>query len=298
MKAQIPDELKQDVPQTRWGKVLVATPVIMTVVATALAGLASSEMTRAQYARSLAAQQQSKVGDQWSFFQAKRIRGSLARSTLDLLQTTADVRPLSADTLAKFAPAPDAATAAALQKAELPPVPAAVELIPEVKSALAFLEASKPDSEITAVLAKVREEALADSVRAARDRADAFDTATRPINQGLDRLEKSLAGADRDRVRDFTAARLRFTAARYDAEARLNQTVAQFIELQVRQSNFIAERHNRRSQRFFLGMLAAQAAVVVSTFSLAAQKRSMLWTLAAVAGLAAVGFAAYVYFFV
>jgi hypothetical protein len=34
MSAKIPDELKADVPQTRWGKILVATPVVMTVVAT------------------------------------------------------------------------------------------------------------------------------------------------------------------------------------------------------------------------------------------------------------------------
>ena len=49
MKAQTPDALKSDVPQTTWGKILVATPVVMTVVATLLAGLASSEMTSAQY---------------------------------------------------------------------------------------------------------------------------------------------------------------------------------------------------------------------------------------------------------
>ena len=48
----------------------------------------------------------------------------------------------------------------------------------------------------------------------------------------------------------------------------------------------------------FVRWLAAQAAVIVSTFSLAAQKRSMLWTFAAAAGLAAVGFAVYVYFYV
>ena len=64
MKLNIPDALKSDVPQTLWGKVLTATPVVMTVVATMLAGLASSEMTRAQYSRSLAAQQQSKAGSQ------------------------------------------------------------------------------------------------------------------------------------------------------------------------------------------------------------------------------------------
>ncbi len=46
---------------------------------------------------------------------------------------------------------------------------------------------------------------------------------------------------------------------------------------------------------FFFGMLAAQAAVIVSTFAIAAQKRSFLWFVAAAAGLAAVIFAIYVY---
>ncbi len=79
MKVEIPDALKSDVPQTLFGKILSATPVVMAVVATMLAGLASSEMTRAQYDRSLGAQQQSKAGDQWGFFQAKRMRGAFQR---------------------------------------------------------------------------------------------------------------------------------------------------------------------------------------------------------------------------
>src|SRR5881394_2288531 len=135
MKTQIPETLKKDVPQTTWGKILTATPVIMTVVATALAGLASSEMTRAQYARSLAAQQQAKAGDQWGFFQAKRLRGSMQRTTLDLIQATADVRPLGAELLAKV----DSATAAALQKGELPAPPPTVEMKPAIKTALELL---------------------------------------------------------------------------------------------------------------------------------------------------------------
>src|SRR5512140_479517 len=93
MKVQIPNELKADMPQTTFGKILSATPVVMAVVATLLAGLASSEMTRAQYDRSLGAQQQSKAGDQWSFFQAKRLRGAYQSSSLDLLQSVAEVRP-------------------------------------------------------------------------------------------------------------------------------------------------------------------------------------------------------------
>ena len=47
MKTTIPEPLKADLPQTKWGKVLGATPVVMTVIATMLAGLSSSEMTRA-----------------------------------------------------------------------------------------------------------------------------------------------------------------------------------------------------------------------------------------------------------
>src|ERR1051325_5180726 len=103
MKVQIPNELKADVPQTGWGKILTATPVVMAVVATMLAGLASSEMTRAQYDRSLAAQQQSKAGDQWSFFQAKRLRGAFQRNTAELLQAISELRPLEPATLRNWA---------------------------------------------------------------------------------------------------------------------------------------------------------------------------------------------------
>ena len=56
MKIQVPDEVKGGVPTNTWGKILSTTPVVMAVVATLLAGLASSEMTRAQYDRFLAAQ--------------------------------------------------------------------------------------------------------------------------------------------------------------------------------------------------------------------------------------------------
>ena len=101
-----------------------------------------------------------------------------------------------------------------------------------------------------------------------------------------------------DAARDFTAARLRYTAARYDAEARLNQTVANILELQVRKGNASAERHHRRSGKFFYGMLGAQLAVIVSTFSIAARQRNFLWSIAAAAGLAAVSFALYVYLYI
>jgi hypothetical protein len=69
-------------------------------------------------------------------------------------------------------------------------------------------------------------------------------------------------------------------------------------ELQVRKSNIAAERHHARSERFFFGMLAAQAGVIISTFAMATKKRNLLWSLAAGAGLLAIAFAVYVYLYV
>jgi hypothetical protein len=295
MSTKIPDELKMDMPQTTWGRILIATPVVMTVVATLLAGLASSEMTRAQYNRSFAAQQQAKAGDQWSFFQAKRLRGTMQLSTLDMLRSTASVRPLDEAVLTKFGEA-DAAASAAMLKGELPPVPASTVSDPPLKNALEAVERTKPEREIRSLLESVKAETVDEAIQTARDRAAAFDAATSPISRSVDRIEKAVAASGpADLVRDVTAARLRYTAARYDVEARLNQAVANLYELQVRQSNMAAERHHRRSERFFLGMLAAQAAVITATFALAARQRSLLWGLAAGVGAVAVAFAVYVY---
>lgn len=326
MKVNIPEELKKDMPQTTFGKVLTATPVVMAVVATMLAGLASSEMTRAQYDRALAAQQQSKAGDQWSFFQAKRLRGAYQRNTADLLQTMAEVHTISADSLKKWADekaggpenarlksellalvdSPQGQQAIALlQSGELPRTPPGPPVNANIKGAQDTVEDLKPDAEVAAALSVVPNKDLDEAVRSARDQAQTFDAATKPVNQAIDKLESLLgqnAAGNRSNAsisgtigRDFTAARLKFAAIRYEAEARLNQAIANLYELQVRKSNISAERHHARSQKFFFGMLGAQLAVIISTFAMAARQRNLLWSLAAVAGLLAIIFAIFVY---
>ena len=277
MKTKIPEELASQVSQTKWGKILLATPVVMTVIATLLAGLASSEMTRAQYDRALGAQLQSKAGDQWSYFQAKKLRGAIQQNSYELLTATTDVRPIENSALEKVR------------------APAALSLDPKVEAALQAVDKQKPETEIADLLKPVDDKSLAAALQAAKDDALAFDAAIAPANQALDQLEKSLPVGDKAAARDLTAARMRYNAARYDAEARVNQSIANLYELQVRKANISAERHHKRSGKFFFGMLAAQAAVIVSTFAIAAQKRSFLWMLAAAAGLAAVIFAIYVY---
>lgn len=277
MKTKIPEQLTSEVPQTKWGKTLLATPVIMTVIATLLAGLASSEMTKAQYDRALGAQLQSKAGDQWAYFQAKKLRGAMQRNSFEILTATTDLRPIENPLLEKV------------------PAPANASLDSKVEAALQAIEKQQPETELADLLKLVDDKTLAAALQAVKDNALAFDSLTAPANQALDQLEKSLPAGDKAAARDLTAARMRYNSTRYDAEARLNQTVANLYELQVRKANISAERHHKRSGKFFFGMLAAQAAVIVSTFAIAAQKRNFLWSVAAIAGIAAIAFAIYVY---
>ena len=304
MSIQIPERLKSDLPQTVWGKILLATPVVMTVIATLLAGLASSEMTTAQYDRALAAQMQSKAGDQWSFFQAKRLRGALQRSTLDLLGATTGVGafdPADLSSLPDLQPLLASAVGQqALGHLRDGTVPAAAAAVPEasVRAVLDAIEAGQAETEIAALLGRTNDANLQAEVHRAREQADALDAATGPVTKVIDQIDARLAREPKTARLDFTAARLRFAAQRYEGEARSNQAIGSLYELQVRKSNLSAERHHARSQRFFYGMLAAQAGVIISTFAMAARQRSLLWLFAAAAGLLAVIGAAYVYWFV
>jgi len=292
VKVTIPEDLKQDLPQTPWGKILSVTPVVMTVVATLLAGLASSEMTRAQYDRALGAQLQSKAGDQWGYFQAKKLRGAMQRTSLDLLRASSEIGPIDA---ARLGGGVGPAVVAALQKGVLPEAGTGAPVEAPIAAAMAAVEGYRPETEISGMLAQVPEGALAEALAIARRRGGEFDAVTKPVNDAIDRIEGSIPADDKALRRDVSFARIRYAAARYDAEARLNQTVANLLELQVRKSNNSAERHHRRSGSFFFGMLGAQAAVIISTFAVAARKRNFLWTVAAFAGVTAVAFAIYVY---
>jgi hypothetical protein len=287
-KIQISEELKSDLPQNKWGKVLGATPIIMTVIATMLAGLASSEMTKAQYDRSLAAQLQSKAGDQWGYFQAKKLRSAMLHNSLDLLAATSEVQPLTPSDV----PGNDAAISAALLKGDVPAATSAT-FDESVTAALTTVENSRPEPEIIAALGKVKDADLAAALVSAKETAIAFDNIAKPINKALD--NSKILPADPRKLRDFTAARMRYSAARYDTEARLNATIGSVYELQVRKGNLSAEKHHKRSGKFFFGMLAAQLAVIVSTFAIAARQKSFLWSVAAAAGMAAVSFSVYVY---
>src|SRR5262249_7160646 len=139
------------------------------------------------------------------------------------------------------------AALAALLKGDPLHIPAAAPLDPRLQAAAEAIANGRVDAEITGLVAQVKPANVEAALRAAQDRTQAFDAVAKPENQAIDLFDKLLSRDSSSEGaglrRDFTAARLRFTAERYDAEARLNQAIANLYEVQVHLSNFTAERH-------------------------------------------------------
>jgi hypothetical protein len=408
-----------------WETVLTATPVALTVLATILAGLSSSELTRAQYHRTLAAQDQSKTSDEWAYFQAKKYRSTYSAGTGSQLRLQSTRQPftpavLTALTdratnhlqnlderlgnllqesqsspgdsgkklqehltayrqgvkerlLAAQAAWPngaqvvkDAEVQTALQMLESDELPAANgtgkaadayaaltsdlrSINPAILDAFQAIDTHKSRRELDALCNRISDEQVRQALEVVENHVERFDRAVKPVGQAHERVGKFLddilqayawaregasdlhreagepapnnktnpigeqfqhhldqlaqnteaedAAATR-RGADFMAARLRYNARRYDHEAHYNQTSAWLHEIQVNKSSLLSERHRYRSSLFFFGMLAAQAGVTIATITLALRRRSILWTLATLAGLTAVVLGGYVYLFI
>ncbi len=416
MSAQPDTRAAEPAARSTWDKLLTTTPVIMTVVATILAGLSNSEMIKAQYYRSLAAQAQAKVGDQWAFFQFKRARGTSHDMTIKLLQSLGSGVEFTPESLRAQAVrlertlkqgAAEAehlrASVKAAQIALGPHYPlvqqAAEELysrgaaeLARAERGLAALNAALADAEVTKALAscngstskasnsngatdpiadddvrallqeiaqrktereteglvaQIQQAHVDEAILALETKAQAADAANKPVVQALDRLEQLVAQASagarswersvaafRTAVDElptrttppasawaiaaatlelraaalkrathetsaaFTGERLRSEERRYQREAEGNRVTAGLYEINVRKSGWHSERHRRRSGYFFYGMLAAQAGVTIASLALAVRMKSVMWSVASVAGTVAVAIGAYVYLYV
>ncbi|HKI33015.1 MAG TPA: DUF4337 family protein [Gemmataceae bacterium] len=433
--AAAPKPAEPEKPRTVWDRVVTSTPIILTVIATVLAGKSAGEMTQAQYHRAVAAQYQSKVSDQWNFFQAKRIRGTDMEGTAILLRSSTGAGKLSPDSLkasakrlseyfkraekeadalvkvvgaagsatdvtapaerfrgetkkalaasvkvvekldalAKESPnsplsylaegkVPERAQLASDQRDELTKALEAIK--PDVRKSLSYFDAGllktlydlnpaipeavwevnerKTERQMDDTLPKINEEQIHKAIEDAEEAARQFEAACAPITgafRDLDKLIVDQTGAARAVYRasqevslaagplsggdsklnelhqaaqaaeraglilkaaadelgnDFKAAQLVYDSRRYDREARDNQAVAGLYELDVRKASLESDRHRERSTHLFYAMLAAQAGVTIATFSLAVRYRSVLWGLAALAGLGALGIGAFV----
>ncbi len=400
-------------PKRIWDTVLTTTPLILTAMGTVLAGLSSSEMTLAQYFRTLAAQSQSKVADQWGFYQAKRIRGTTMDAVLDLLPLqgrpgkvkyagllnallrlqhrqeaaqhalidtmlaikehrtdlpedltrmlggwSKELEWLGEDRIVKLHTLMDSCRSLASD----PDLKRAMTLATEnrwdeaaarstsdapVEKAVAGLRDNQSDAELMPLLKHITPEEVRSAIEAAethaRNRAASMNGSNRAVDQlgnsiaeqlqrtfafheqiepyedlvgSSEKLRKAMPADIREamaKLRQSDAAAISaaeelknvyaglektFTSRRYKLEADDNQQIAYLYEVQVRLESRRADRHRQRSMQFFYGLLAAQAGVAISSLSLAARQKSVLWALAGVAGLTALVFSLYVYLYV
>lgn len=198
-------------PAGLWGMILTATPVALTALATAFAGLSSSEMTQAMYHRSLAAQHQSRAGNQWAFFQAKRIRGNGIESSVELLQALGHPEPFDpskvvADltrlhTLVEPVPGP-AAGKIEQARTRLGPVKHTSFDLPTVEptplpdsaarqafdAAVQAIQKRKTEAETAALVVRLGPETIDEAIRLAEDDADRFDQACEPVTEHVRQL--------------------------------------------------------------------------------------------------------------
>ncbi|HEY1379701.1 MAG TPA: DUF4337 family protein [Gemmataceae bacterium] len=218
-----------EAPKSARERALAAVPIVLTVLATILAGLSSSEMTQSMYFRSLAAQQQAKAGSQWAFFQAKRVRGTTMESSGDLVRALADPPPLDAGQLRAAA---DRVEAAVRRAGSSPEVTAAADRVKEAgrrleqllgaesaRQSLAFLTgpelpavaenhthdgqlrslvqavaARQTEAQTAAQVATVPPERIEEALEQAEANAAAFDEACKPATTALRQLEEAFAG--------------------------------------------------------------------------------------------------------
>jgi hypothetical protein len=355
-------ELDPGRKRTAWETIVITTPVILTVVATVLAGLSSSEMSSAQYFRSLAAQMQSKVSDQWGYFQAKKLRAEQCGNTVAIIRgmsqsipvdqqefsQTMDqlmnemrlvsmrVRNANAQNFQLQLPAdttrPDGMDQmAAFLRGDIPTVEERPIGNQQILDAIRAVGSNASEVDLEQQAGKISQDDLDKATTVANQNSAAFDNALDQLTvkysglaQKSEAISRHAAAFERaareapDQVVSMepagslntihelnsqlsnavAVARLGFNANRYQREAHYNEVLADLLEIQVRRQGFTSDRHRVRSKEFFYGMLGAQAGVTIATFSLAVQRRNLLWGLAASAGLAAVTFAAYVYMFV
>jgi hypothetical protein len=372
--------------------VLTSTPVLLTVLATFMVGQSSGEMTKAQYFRSLAGQNQAKVSNQWAFFQAKRIRGTTYEVSADDLLVLRDAARFDAETLPSilnevaaaakevqgegsngdlkkaaaaladsakrlavsmskgftargFNYTPDGIKKAfAVMKAyvtqplptpdaKAPPKKKPGELDEQDKlleEAIKAINDKKAEEDINKIVLQIHDDHLSDAIKKADENAKKETDEGKTANFALDQIDimvDDLAFATRSFLRvqertqsaagdeerkgkqthdalraainnllvDYKIARHMFTNARYEREARVNQKAAELYEVRVYLSGAKSDKHLGRKDYFLNAMLIAQVGVIIASMALAVKFKSTVWLLAALAGLIALGFGAYVY---
>jgi hypothetical protein len=302
------DALAEPPPKSLSEKLGAALPVGLTMVATAFAGLSTSEMTQAMYWRSAAAQDQSKATDQWGLAGFKRDRSLICQTAAAQLRTANGYRGMPTypvwDVLGGTNPPTPGVgwlRGTGPPKVELPDIVDAT-----IRELMEAVRDRKPEAELIQFARGIDRERLDRIIASAEARVSEIDREWESPLRDADRITADYvnsASTAMDEKREeasaiataVQAARFELDNRRYRTEATLNQGLGFLYEVRVKSSNAQSDRHKVRSQNFFYAMLAAQVGATVASLGLARRQRSPLWAFAGFAGIVAVAFGVYVY---
>ena len=281
-------------PKSIFEKIGAALPIALTAIATAFAGLSSSEMSRAMYWRSAAAQDQSKAADQWSLAAHKRDR-SIMMQTAALQLRAGEGFKLKLPGADDSPGPPDAIRDAARSWLRGDgPLPAELPEIddPATRAILEGLRAGKSEADLLHSARDVDRARLDAELDRGVAEIKRIEAEWKPI---LEILAKRFVSARASRDREAQAEHIEVDGRRYGIEANLNQQLGFLYEVRVKSSVVQSDRHRVRSEYFFYAMLAGQAGATLAALALARKHRSGLWLFAAFVGAVSLAFGGYVY---
>lgn len=305
----MPDDATPDAPPPAEPKSLMdrfgaALPIALTAIATAFAGMSTSELQRAMFWRSAAAQDQSRATNQWSLAGFKRDRSLIVQTT------AAQLRAAAGYAAAAFPAAPADADATAQTAREwldgkpLPPAKLPDAKDDNLRGLLKAIQDREPEADLLKRAGAVTQAAINAAIDDAEKAVQKTDEEWTPAIRAASKLvtDQTKIGP---KVADRGAAAAAATAAqaagfelenrRYRAEATLNQGVGYLYEARVKVSTAESDRHRHRSENFFYAMLAGQVGATVASLGLARKQKSALWLIAGLSGLVSIAIGTYVY---
>jgi hypothetical protein len=275
-------------PPSAFDKVGAALPIALTALATAFAGMSTSELQQAMLWRSHAAQDQAKATSQWTLAGFKRDRSLVCQAAAAQLRATAG------NTDNPFAKTPQTgADAAAVEwlGGKGPPPARLPDVTDEhLRKLLADIQARAPEPELVRQAAKVPAAVIDAAVDDAEKSIEQTDREWDPTVKAAAELASRSDASPAAQAAGFELER-----RRYRIESSLNQGVGYLYEARVKVSTAESDRHQRRSKNFFYAMLAAQIGATLAALAMARKHKSVLWAVAGGTGVVAIAIGAYVY---
>ncbi|MFO0850866.1 MAG: hypothetical protein U0871_20260 [Gemmataceae bacterium] len=276
-----------DPPKSFFEKAGAALPIALTAIATAFAGMSTSELQRAMFWRSYAAQDQAKATSQWTLAGFKRDRSLICQVAAAQLRATAGNPP---NPFAGSNGEPN--SPAAWLAGDGPPPAKLPEVADEaLKKLLADIQARAPEAEQLRQAGRVPQATINAAINDAEKAVEQLDREWEPTIKAAGKL----AAGDKTPLPAAQAAGYELEQRRYRIEAGLNQGVGYLYEARVKVSAAESDRHQDKSRKFFYAMLAAQIGATISSLALARKQQSVLWAVAGGSGLVALVIGAYVY---